>query len=87
MTTFPTVNINGTSRDALVIDYSAALHALEVAMFRLEAVEPHARDYQLAMERYAVARREHLDRVRKLRSVSDELMAILEHVGIADERR
>lgn len=87
MLALPTVNINGTSRDALIIDYSAALHALGLAMIRVEAVAPHGRDYQLAPHRYAVARTEHRERVSHLQFVIDELRVILEHLGTPDNER
>lgn len=45
MTIFPTVHLNGTSSRDLLIQYSAARQAIEVALKALLEASPNGRDY------------------------------------------
>ena len=80
MTTLPTVNLNGTSRQALINDYQAALLAVRNASSKLAAVEFNPRDYQQAPGDWTKARVERTAQISKLRSVADYLEAHLEHL-------
>lgn len=44
---FPTVHLNGTSREALVNGYVEALHAVRLATDAVAATYPNGRDYYL----------------------------------------
>jgi hypothetical protein len=80
MTTFPTVNLNGTSRQTLINDYQEALFAVRTAQVKLAAVEFNGRDYQQNAGDWVRARCERTAMSGKLRSVIDYLEAHLEHL-------
>ena len=56
--TMPTVNLNGSDREALVQQQLAILSAMETLLEALQAGFPHGRDYQLAPATYEPARAE-----------------------------
>ena len=86
MTTFPTVHLNGTSREALLEGYidcvNAVYHAIEV----LQKNAPNARDYEyyFVPGTWAAALVQHEARLEKLESVLAELREIGEHVAGLD---
>ena len=56
----PQVNLNGTSAEALLRQYTQAADALRVAVNAFVDVTPHGRDYQTLPDgSYAVAREQH----------------------------
>lgn len=76
----PVIHTNGTSGEELARLYGdarrAALHAINAA----QAAAPNGRDfYPLGDNAHAAAMREHCQRVEKLRSVHDDLLALEEH--------
>jgi len=79
----PTINLNGTSREALLEQKTDLLHALREAQAALRRATPNGRDYQLAdpswFER-ALERHTRQCRVlaKLVEEVMDEAEAILE---------
>lgn len=74
VTTLPTIHLNGSSRHHLVEAYHAALLTLREAIDSVRRTEPNARDYYVTGEHsYAAARSEHVERLRKLEAVEEEL--------------
>lgn len=81
MPQFPQVNINGTSKDALLKQSMKAYHAVTAAVEALCEGAPHGRDYQtLPAGSYEQARAEHYLRLSKLESVKAELEAFAIHL-------
>jgi hypothetical protein len=77
----PTVHLNGTSRDALRLQYATASRAVGEAVLALEEAYPNARDYYVqGADAFSIASREHSARVRTLRDMRADLDRILEHV-------
>jgi hypothetical protein len=77
----PQVNLNGTSRDALLDQYRDAYRAINDAIDALCKAAPHGRDYQtLPAGSYNVAREEHDARLVKLGSIKAEIEAIAIHI-------
>ena len=85
MTTFPTVHLNGTSREALLEGYIDALNAVSHAIEVLQKNGPNARDYYVAgPAHWEAAMAEHEARLQKLEAVLAELREIGEHVAGLD---
>jgi hypothetical protein len=80
----PTVHLNGTSRESLLIQVSDAAHALDAAWTALCAMAPHGRDYYpqgvLALRD---AEREHSARLDAISTVYLDLMALWERIDQA----
>lgn len=78
---FPVLHLNGTSREGLMDPIRDACGAVQEAIGALEDAAPNARDYYpLGPDAFETARREHGDRVRRLREVRDELIVIHQHL-------
>jgi|TARA_R110000765_G_scaffold351331_1_gene441317 hypothetical protein len=78
----PIVNLNGTSKDALMEQVGDARSAIDDALKALALATPHGRDYQTASEgAYALAAAQHRDRVAALTVVSDDLLKIAMDIG------
>lgn len=76
---FPIVNLNGTSREELQKQCRQAWEALQNACEMVQEMSPHGRDYQTVdFHRYALARQQHLDRLRSLEQVKSEIYEIWE---------
>jgi len=70
----PTIHTNGTSREALLKDYRAALFAIMRTIDTLHASAPNGRDYYPQGDAaFSTARAQHLARIALMVSVSDEL--------------
>jgi hypothetical protein len=87
MTTFPTVHLNGTSREALLEGYIDCVNAVRHAIEVCQKNGPNGRDYP----RYgridpgiSTAMTEHEARLEKLEAVLAELREIGEHVAGLD---
>jgi hypothetical protein len=80
---FPTVHLNGRSRNQLVGHCNDAYNALGSALRILIEASPNARDYPQGSDAFifkaAVA--EHTARVQKIRGAMTELMAIVEKLS------
>lgn len=80
--TFPTIHLNGASRESLLEDYCAALSALRYAQEKLCKTAPNARDYYVADdEAYKSARYEHTARMDKINILLGELNDLTEHIA------
>jgi hypothetical protein len=85
--TRPTIHLNGTGAEALLLGYEAAGGALRAAMDALEEAGPNARDYYpQGSDAFPRAAREHASRVERLRSVLAEIGDLHEHVASAPQR-
>lgn len=81
MVQFPQVNLNGTSKDALLEQYRRSYRAINAAIESLCEGAPHGRDYQtLPPGAVQLAIAEHRIRVAKLESVRAEIEAIALHI-------
>jgi hypothetical protein len=80
--TFPTVHLNGTSKESLLEGYCEAINALHEAGRKLAAAYPNGRDYYVqGPSATSAAMKEHEARMNKLREIITELEAIAEHVS------
>lgn len=82
----PTVHVNGTSARALKEQLHDAYKAVTAARDALRAAAPHGRDYyvQPDPQAYQWAREAHIERLRKLETVADELMVLFYAVSAQD---
>ena len=79
---FPTVHLNGTSRDALLEPIMAALQAHHEVINALAQVAPNGRDYYVqGPSAYGEARREHEKRMHRLADNVHELTQLAEHLS------
>ena len=80
--TLPTIHLNGTSRERLIEQYTAAADAINDAYHALMAAAPNGRDYYpqgpQAME---AATREHIDRLSRLDAIHFELVELAEAIA------
>lgn len=82
----PTIHLNGTSHDDLYAANIAARRALRVAIEKIQADAPNARDfYPQGHDAYARARGEHVNRLQLLEIIDSELQEIT--IGIVSQRR
>lgn len=74
----PTVHLNGTSATGLRQQYLEAYTAVQNAITALSQSAPHGRDYYVQKDpaAYTKAAGEHQDRMTRLLSVQDELLAL-----------
>ena len=77
----PVVNINGTSREALVNARIAAIESLRSAMQALAECSPNGSDYQTAPKgEYEIARKRYMERFafldRMINQLEDEAIFI-----------
>jgi hypothetical protein len=80
----PTVHGNGTAGEVLLDQYSAARDAVQKALDAICDAGPNARDYYVqGPDAGLAAQREHEARVKALKTVRDELAAIVE--GVQDQ--
>jgi hypothetical protein len=76
----PSVHIGGTSINELERQLNEAVNALDAACAALIGAEPNGRDYVpiLGPEAFSRAQQQHRDRLRRVRSVREELAEIWE---------
>lgn len=81
---FPTIHLNGTSKNDLLDQYCDVGHALNAAIEKMCQNGPNGRDYypQGSMA-FETARAEHTARMQKLIEVRAEVNAIAEHIADA----
>jgi hypothetical protein len=73
----PQINLNGQDGMVLLREYNAAMVAVEAAGAALAQLDVHGRDYQtLGDGAYLLAREQHHERIRAIKTVSDDLLAI-----------
>lgn len=76
----PTIHLNGTSAEALALQYDNARQAVNLAIRTLQDACPNQRDYYMrAPEVWRAAWTEHELRINKLVTVRDQLQALAEH--------
>lgn len=79
---YPTVHLNGTSKQSLLDDLEEAHWKLREAIEALAKIGPNARDYYpQGVDAYSTARAEHGARLQKLIDVRIELEQIAEHIA------
>ena len=75
---FPTIHLNGTSKESLLAEYRVAYDKLDEAIEALSKVTIHGRDYYPQEQgAYITAREEQVARILKLATVKGELTDIL----------
>lgn len=73
----PTVNLNGSSANSLMIDYIRALDSLRDTEVRLCEIRPHGRDYQTAPDgAETIAKQQHEMRIKAVHRVLLEIEEI-----------
>jgi len=78
----PTVNLNGTSKAALLHLHMEALRALMAAENKLAACYPHGRDYQtMGTESLQTACDQHWARTESLHRIRQEIETIAERIS------
>lgn len=78
---FPTLHLNGTSRDALAQQLEEAVTAGQTFVRACDAAAPNARDYYpQGPAAFKQAASEHAARCARARDVAEELNRILEYV-------
>lgn len=83
----PTLHLNGSGYDRLFELNAEANGALRAALDKLAQAAPHGRDFYVqGDDAYAKARDQHEDRLARVRSVMDELEAIMEDLADQKER-
>ena len=81
---FPTIHLNGTSKQQLLDDYCDVSHALNAAIEKMIENGPNGRDYYPAGDQaFPQAIKEHYDRIEKLHAVKAEIDQIAEHIADA----
>ena len=76
----PTIHINGTSASDLLETHVAAYRALNAAYEVVSNAHPNARDYYpQGPDAYTKASKQNEERLKKLRQMSDEFLALAEH--------
>lgn len=84
----PMVHLNGTSVEALLEQNVTAMQALEEAMLKLVGATPNGRDYYpMGPGVICEVQDQHYDRLRRLKSVYDELKQIAEYLFNEQEKR
>lgn len=74
----PQINLNGTSRDALLNQQCKVLSAFDKLREAMSEAAPHGRDYQLKLAEYDDARAAWLERIEMLDAMRRQ---IEEHVN------
>lgn len=81
MTVFPTIHLNGTSKEELLEKYITAQEAVQTAIDAVMNTYPHARDYYvISSEAVKRSYEEYKERIIKLEQIRSELEAIVTHL-------
>lgn len=81
---FPTIHLNGTSKQQLLDDYCDVSHALNAAMEKMIENGPNGRDYYPQGDQaFQQAVKEHHDRIEQIHRVRLEIETIAEHIADA----
>lgn len=74
----PTVHLNGTSKEGLVKPLAEAYDAIDLAYDALKRTAPNGRDYYPQGDGALVqAGAEHMDRLRRLDAIKEELQQLI----------
>lgn len=79
--TLPTVNMNGSSAHELLDQQLRVLRAAEALWEAMRVAAPHGRDYQLAPERYDLARSDFNDTFNALELIMSRANALALHLS------
>ena len=71
------ININGTSKQALLDQYRAVAEALRTLQEAMGQAPPHGRDFQLNPDDYRAARDNHFAMQQKLNELEDNVSDIV----------
>jgi hypothetical protein len=83
---YPTVHLNGTSKQELLDQACEAAQAIALAVNALENAAPNARDYYpQSGDAITLARSEHLARIKALVGVQTELETMIEIIDATGE--
>jgi hypothetical protein len=83
----PSVHLNGTGKQSLLLAYRAAITAVNLAIDTVQDTAPHGRDYYVQKDNpIAAAIIEHAERLAKLHRVRQELEALAIHVSDQESR-
>lgn len=82
--TMPTIHLNGTARGDLLADYCTARSCVFSAYDALHLCPPNGRDYYVHQGAFQAAVNEHEDRIGRLKTIYDELSAIIDHIDTSD---
>lgn len=86
--TYPTIHLNGSSKERLLDDVVEAAGAIRRAERALNEMAPNARDYYVeGPDAFAKANEQHRDRLERLASVLREVAAIQEHIHTGNRGR
>lgn len=87
--TLPTIHMNGTAIQDLIIDNETALSAVRNAMTALARITPNQRDYYPNQDprAWASARDEHEERTGLLKVIERDLMTMQEYLYGQQELR
>lgn len=77
----PTVNLNGTSRTALVEQNFEAAQALREALDKVMEAAPHGRDYQIGPANYSQAADQFQNMVAELNGLIDHFQTMAEEIA------
>ena len=78
----PTVHMNGTAGSELEAKYLEAYKALNFGLTKLSECNPNGRDYYpQGNDAINLASKEHTERLRRIKSVLDEIYQIYDHVA------
>jgi hypothetical protein len=84
---YPTIHLNGTSKKQLLEEYSDACAALHKAIFKMERLTVHDRDYYpQGPEIGERARKEMRERIKAVLAIRLSLMAIMSHIDQQEGR-
>jgi hypothetical protein len=82
----PQINLNGSSPEFLMEQYTELHRALDAALGNAYAAMPHGRDYQLH-DNYSEARRSYETFIASLNEYREDVMGIMEHIQDAIDER
>jgi len=80
-TIIPIIHLNGTSKESLLDGYVEVYKALKFSVDKLYYAAPNGRDYYIYGEgAFEKARKQHEDRVNKLKLVMNEIEYIINSI-------
>jgi hypothetical protein len=85
--TLPTVNLNGSSAHELLDQQLRVLRAVDALWEVMRVAAPHGRDYQLAPERYNLARGEFIETANAMELIKSRAQALAAHLSDVQDRR
>ena len=85
---YPTIHLNGTSADELMLHYEQAASALRRSIDALEYASPNARDYYTRGDGvFKIATTEHAARIELVKKALSEIVILWEHVQSEQDKQ